>query len=175
MLWVSCLLDHGNWPQRKEVAISRTGLVVVLSWNSLKSARAVPFRMDPWEVRRLFYEVDQQFRIREGERHEPPAHKDEPYLLSCDLEYARPHRYSNSLRVYGREAERTKPLLDRLQKLLALAEKVSYSDPGAGPPTIADITTDDVSFLPHFLATMHLNYTLTPIIDNASQREGSRQ
>ena len=165
-LWISCVLDHGSWPARKEIAISRTGLVVVLYWNSQSSARLVPFRIDPWQVRRVFYVVDQQFKIREGERHKPPKHKNEPYLLSCDLEYARPHRSGDSLRVYSREAERTKPLMDELHSLLALADSASESKPGVGPPTIAAITTDDISFLPQFLAIMHLNYTLTPVSDN---------
>ena len=127
MLWISCMLDHGKWPKRKEVAISSTGLVLVVVWQTQTSGRLTPLRLEPWQVRQYFHIAEHQVELREIRSRR--AYKNEPYTLTCEAEYARPHRSHAGIYVHSIDSEVVQPWIDILQSLLARANKASETEP----------------------------------------------
>ena len=168
MVWAVCTTDYHKWPKRQQVAVSRTGLVVVMSWTSLTEATMVPLRIDPWEVRRTFGIIHRQSRNRNPTS---PLHKDEPVLISCSMVYARPHLFGGTIYVREQGAKPNKEFIDEIDRLLNFSTLVLAmpSDPGKGPKEVADIVTNDIQFLEHFFSTMHINDGLTPLKRGGSQ------
>ncbi|MGI9204424.1 MAG: hypothetical protein ACR2Q3_10465 [Woeseiaceae bacterium] len=157
LLWFHCTVDHYEWPSHTEVAVSNTGLVIVLLSNSLRTGFLVPYRQPPAEIQRILETVDRAANT--AGLMQPPG-KGERKLNACRLTYGPPNARGGSLSVYAQNAERVEPLTSMLRHLVTLADTVANPEAADGPATTASIETDDFEFLPHLFSIMHANEAL---------------
>src|SRR5580765_5638932 len=97
LLWIDFTLDATKWPKRREVGISRTG-VLVLEWATQNRGRLTPMRLFPHEVRELFDVIEN--RVRFTSLRSQPRGKDAYDYLSGQFEYGLPSRASGSHGVF---------------------------------------------------------------------------
>jgi uncharacterized protein YjiS (DUF1127 family) len=172
IMWGSFMLDHAAWPKRREVGVSKTGLVIVLDWQSQTRARWTLLRMAPHELRDFFDLLETRVGLcsiksvpdsnlgRPGDT--GGAH--EPYYLYATLGYALPSRSESTCAVYEDASTKVAPLVSVLRSLVdRAADAWRHDEQRGGPVAGTFLDTADPDFLPHFLSVLHENQTLQEI------------
>jgi hypothetical protein len=152
--WAVFTLDHPRWPERREVAISKTGLVLTLVWLGPDRARLTPERLSTSDVHALFDLVENRVRFRQLRSLCPP--KRPRYLLAGRFGYALPEPTEAHHAVCEDVATSVAPLLARLEALLARSDKAwRERDPHDHPPGVVIETTEPLDFLARVMWALH--------------------
>jgi len=158
--WAVFTLNHPRWPERREIAISKTGLVLTLVWLGPHRARLTPRRLSASDVRAFFDLVESRVRFRELESLCPARRP--RYLLAGRFGYALPERAEALHAVCEDVATSVAPLVARLEALLTETNRVwQERDPHDHPPGVVVETTEPLDFLARVMWTLHGEDTLT--------------
>jgi hypothetical protein len=150
--WATFVLDHPRWRNKREVGISRTGLVLTLEWLSPVRARLTSMRLTPDEVSALFDLIERRvpfFSLKS----DCPSTRQPRYLLSGEASVP-----AGGNAVCEDVETQLAPLLSALEQLLARASTIwTKHSPGEHPPGAIVESKEPLNLLTDILRILHAN------------------